>query len=247
MCTSPPNCEIFQEEQCTVNNPTSGGTNKRKVTYRDFTDVANSVTNLALSLPTEDARMECLGILVRMRYALSMSAGVQWESAPAFSVFMSSAEEFLSPLGPNADSRREGVFADHGNNFEMQRHNTGKVRHKRLTSCNERNARGAKSRKNQVLNEIPLNLHLSDARYRQAQCSYCGSHEHTIKRCSVMDKVACVGKKNSDSWNLWYRTLGNPSHHVVVMSSAGYTLKPKRELQQARHSASLSDYSPYVH
>ena len=65
------------QQECTINNPTSVGTNKRKVTYRDLTDVANSVTNLALSLPTEDARMECLGILVQMRDALSMSAGGQ--------------------------------------------------------------------------------------------------------------------------------------------------------------------------
>jgi hypothetical protein len=50
------------QQECTVNNPTSVVTNKRKVTYHDITDVANSVTNLALSLPTEDARMACLGI-----------------------------------------------------------------------------------------------------------------------------------------------------------------------------------------
>ena len=47
-----------------------------------------------------------------------------------------------------------------------------------------------------------------------------------------MNKVACVGKKNSDSWNLWYRTLGNPSHHDVVLPSAGCTLKLNRELLQ---------------
>jgi hypothetical protein len=45
-----------------------------------------------------------------------------------------------------------------------------------------------------------------------------------------MDKVACAGKKNSDSWNRWYRTLGNPSHHDVIMPSAGFTLHLNREL-----------------
>ena len=145
---------------------------------------------------------------------------------------MSSAEEFLSAFGPNADSRKEGVFADHSNNsFEMQRHNIGKVRHKRLTSQNERNTLRAKSRP-PVLLEISQNLHLVDARNRQAQCSYCGSCEHTIKRCSVMDKVAWVGKKNTDSWNDWYRTLGNPSHHEVIMPSAGVALNLNRELLQ---------------
>jgi hypothetical protein len=47
-----------------------------------------------------------------------------------------------------------------------------------------------------------------------------------------MNKVACVGKKNSDSWNQWYRTLANPSHHDVVLRSAGCTLKLNRELLQ---------------
>ena len=60
MCISTqPHRERLQQE-CTVNNPTSVGTNKRKVTYRDFTDAANIVTNLAQSLSTEDARMECV-------------------------------------------------------------------------------------------------------------------------------------------------------------------------------------------
>ena len=122
------------QQECTVNNPTSVVTDKRKVTYHDITDVANSVTNLALSLPTEDARMACLGILVQMRDALSMSAGSHLASVP-LSGFMSSAEEFLSTFGPNADSRRERVFAEEDNNTcEMQRHNIGKVRHKQRTS-----------------------------------------------------------------------------------------------------------------
>ena len=47
-----------------------------------------------------------------------------------------------------------------------------------------------------------------------------------------MDKVACVEKKNSDSWNLWYCTLGDPSHHDVVLPSAGCTLKLNPELLQ---------------
>jgi hypothetical protein len=234
MCVSTQhNRESFQQE-CTVNNSSSFPTNKRKVTYRDFTDVANSVTNLALSLPTEAARKECLGVLVQFRDALSKSAGAgHQEAAPPLSGFLSSAEEFLSTFGPNANSRRDGVFlADNSNNnnFEMQRHNIGKVRHKRLTSQNERNVQRAKINRPPVLNELSQNLHLTDARNRQAQCSYCGSCEHTIKRCSVMDKVACAGKKNSDSWNRWYRTLGNPSHHDVIMPSAGFTLHLNREL-----------------
>jgi hypothetical protein len=167
-----------------------------------------------------------------LRDALSMSASGHQTSFP-LSGFMSSAEEFLSAFGPNADSRKEGVFADHCNNsFEMQRHKKGKVRHKRLTSQNERNACRAKNRPPALNERISQNLHLIDARNRQAQCSYCGSCEHTIKRCSVMDKAAWVGKKNSDSWNLWYRTLGNPSHHEVVMTSAGVTLNLSRELLQ---------------
>ena len=229
-----PEWEGFEQEY-TVNNTASVRPFKRKVTYRDFTDVANSVTNLALSLPTEDARMECLGILVRMRDTLSMSAGGHQASSVSLSGFMSTAEEFLSAFGPNADSRREGVFADHGNSsFEMQRHNIGKVQHKRLTSQNERYyyTQRAKPRQPLAFNEISQKLHLADARNRQAQCSYCGSCEHTIKRCSVMDKVAFVGKKNSNSWNQWYRTLGNPSHHDVVMPTAGCTLKLNRELLQ---------------
>ena len=230
-----PDWEGFDQEEYTANNRASVRTNKRRVTYRDFTDVANSVTNLALSLPTEDARMECLGILVQMRDALSMSANGHQASSTSLSGFMSSAEEFLSAFGPNADSRREGVFADHGNSsFEMQRHNIGKVKHKRLTSQNERYAQRAKpSRQPQAFNEISSQkLHLADARNRQHQCSYCGSCEHTIKRCSVMDKAFLVGKKNSDSWNQWYRTLGNPSHHDVLMPTAGCTLKLNRELLQ---------------
>jgi hypothetical protein len=122
---------------------------------------------------------------------------------------MSSAEEFLRAFGPNAESRREGVFlADHSiGSFEMQRHNIGKVRQKRhnigkvrqkrLTSQNERNACGTKRRQPSVLNEMAQNLHLADARSRQPPCSYCGSCEHAIKRCTVMDRVAFVGKKNT--------------------------------------------------
>ncbi|KAI2507013.1 hypothetical protein MHU86_7398 [Fragilaria crotonensis] len=100
MCinTQPDQEESFQQERHTVNNTDSVCINNRKVTYRDFTDVANSVANLALSLPTEDARMECLGILVCLRDALSMSASGHQTSFP-LSGFMSSAEEFLSALG----------------------------------------------------------------------------------------------------------------------------------------------------
>jgi hypothetical protein len=47
-----------------------------------------------------------------------------------------------------------------------------------------------------------------------------------------MDTVAWVGKKNTDSWNDWYRTLGNPSHHEVIMPSAGVALNLNRELLQ---------------
>ncbi|KAI2489563.1 hypothetical protein MHU86_25032 [Fragilaria crotonensis] len=179
--------------------------------------------------------MECLGVLVRMRDALSLSAsGQQQTSSVPFLGFMSSAEEFLGAFGPNAESRKEGIFAEHHNsNFEMQRHNIGKVRQKRLKSLNERKAHGAKSSRPLSM-ELSQNLvpHLADARSRQAQCSYCGSCQHTIKRCSKMDKVAFVGKKNSASWNRWYRTLGNQSHHDVVVPNAGCTLKLNRELQQ---------------
>ncbi|KAI2489913.1 hypothetical protein MHU86_24667 [Fragilaria crotonensis] len=194
---------------------------KRNVTYRDFTDVANSVANLALSLPSEDLRCECLGVLVRMRDALSMSASSGNQSSVPLVGFMSDADAFLAAFGPNAEFRREGIFAplaggDPGNNFEMQRHNSGKVRHKRLTSMNERNARASK---------------IADARNRPSQCSFCGSTQHTIKRCSVMDKAAFVGKKNSMGWNKWYRTLGNQNCHEVTLPSAGNALKLTRELQ----------------
>ena len=47
-----------------------------------------------------------------------------------------------------------------------------------------------------------------------------------------MDKVAFVGKKNSVGWNQWYRTLGNPNCHEVVLPSAGNALKLTRELQE---------------
>ncbi|KAI2490169.1 hypothetical protein MHU86_24420 [Fragilaria crotonensis] len=157
----------------------------RNVTYRDFTDVANSVANLALSLPSEDLRRECLGVLVRMRDALSMSASSGNEPSVPLIGFMSSADAFLAAFGPNAESRREGIFAplaggDPGNNFEMQRHNFGKVRHKRLTSLNERNALASK---------------IADARNRPSQCSFCSSTQHTIKRCPVMDKAAFCWEK----------------------------------------------------
>jgi hypothetical protein len=201
---------------------------KRNVTYRDFTDVANSVANLALSLPNEDLRRECLGVLVRMRDALSMSASSGNQQSVPLVGFMSSADAFLAAFGPNAESRREGVFAplaggDPGNNFEMQRHNFGKVRHKRLTSLSERNAMASK---------------IADARNRPPQCSFCSSTQHTIKRCSVMDKAAFVGKKNSVGWNQWYRTLGNQNCHEVVLPSAGNALKLARELQDSLPSPS---------
>ncbi|KAI2503037.1 hypothetical protein MHU86_11385 [Fragilaria crotonensis] len=209
-----PDLESIEHDSCILVNNTATVlpvVRKRNVTFRDFTDVANSVANLALSLPNEDARMECLGVLVRMRDALSLSAsGQQQTSSVPFLGFMSSAEEFLGAFGPNAESRKEGIFAEHHNsNFEMQRHNIGKVRQKRLKSLNERKAHGAKSSRPLSM-ELSQNLvpHLADARNRQAQCSYCGSCQHTIKRCSKMDKVAFVGKKNSASWNRWYRTLG---------------------------------------
>jgi hypothetical protein len=48
----------------------------------------------------------------------------------------------------------------------------------------------------------------------------------------MMDKPAFVGKKNSPAWKTWYRTLGNPSHHEVVMPTAGITCKLTRELLQ---------------
>ena len=177
--------------------------------------------------------MECLGILVRMRDALSMCASSGHQASVPLIGFMSSAEEFLGAFGPNAEYRRNGVFADHGNsNFEMQRHNIGKVRHKRLTSINERNTHQGTKHRRPLLKELSQNPHLADARNRPAQCSYCGSCQHTIRRCSVMDKVAFVGKKNSAPWNQWYRTLGNQSHHDVVLPTAGCTLLLNRELQQ---------------
>ena len=233
ICVSTDSNQESSQQECISNTTTSvlSSSTKRNVTFRDFTDVANSVANLALSLPKEDSRMECLGILVRMRDALSLSASGHQASVPLMG-FMSSAEEFLGAFGANADSRREGVFADHGNsNFEMQRHNIGKLRQRRLTSMNERNALGGKRRR-PLLTEVSQNLHLTDARVRPAQCSYCGSCQHTIKRCSVMDKVAFVGKKNSAPWNQWYRTLGNPSHHNVVWPTAGCALLMNRKLQQ---------------
>ncbi|KAI2490149.1 hypothetical protein MHU86_24427 [Fragilaria crotonensis] len=145
-----PDLESIEHDSCILVNNTATSVlpvvRKRNVTFRDFTDVANSVANLALSLPNEDARMECLGVLVRMRDALSLSAsGQQQTSSVPFLGFMSSAEEFLGAFGPNAESRKEGIFAEHHNsNFEMQRHNIGKVRQKRLKSLNERKAHGAK-------------------------------------------------------------------------------------------------------
>ncbi|KAI2508279.1 hypothetical protein MHU86_6208 [Fragilaria crotonensis] len=146
-----PDLESIEHDSCILVNNTATSVlpvvRKRNVTFRDFTDVANSVANLALSLPNEDARMECLGVLVRMRDALSLSAsGQQQTSSVPFLGFMSSAEEFLGAFGPNAESRKEGIFAEHHNsNFEMQRHNIGKVRQKRLKSLNERKAHGAKA------------------------------------------------------------------------------------------------------
>ncbi|KAI2507205.1 hypothetical protein MHU86_7271 [Fragilaria crotonensis] len=113
-----------------------------------------------------------------------MSASSGNQSSVPLVGFMSDADAFLAAFGPNAEFRREGIFAplaggDPGNNFEMQRHNSGKVRHK-LTSMNERNARASK---------------IADARNRPSQCSFCGSTQHTIKRCSVMDKAALLEKE----------------------------------------------------
>ena len=102
---------------------------KSVVTYRDFTDVANSVVNLALTLPSEDFRRECLGLFVRMRDALSMSAATGLQPPVRMLGFMASAEDYLSAFGPNTESRREGVFQPLANpaHFEMQRHNSGKA------------------------------------------------------------------------------------------------------------------------
>ena len=128
MCvTTQPDSESFQQERVLANNPTGATVcANRKVTYRDFTDVSNSIANLALTLPDEDARVECLGMLVQMRHSLSISAAGGHQASVPLSQFMSSAEEFLRAFGPNAESRRDGVFlADHSNgSFEMQRHNS---------------------------------------------------------------------------------------------------------------------------
>ncbi|KAI2492514.1 hypothetical protein MHU86_22054 [Fragilaria crotonensis] len=82
---------------------------KRNVTYRDFTDVANSVANLALSLPSEDLRCECLGVLVRMRDALSMSASSGNQSSVPLVGFMSDADAFLAAFGPNAELEKASL------------------------------------------------------------------------------------------------------------------------------------------
>ena len=179
---------------------------RKKLTFRDFAEISNQVTSLALTLPNEDAKYECLGFLVEMRDALSMSAaGCHHGSLPSLSEFRASADNFLHAFGQNTDLRREKVFlpSHHGNSsFEMQHHNIGKVRQKRLTSQNERNSHGVKRRRPAgpapaILTEMSQNPHLLDARNRPAQCSYCSSCEHTIRSCPVMDKVASVGKKNS--------------------------------------------------
>jgi hypothetical protein len=168
------------------------------VTYRDFTDVANSVANLALSLPSEESRRECLGVLVRMRDALSMSAATGLQPSVPLMGFMASAEEFLGAFGPNAESRREGVFQSHANpaQLEMQRHNIGKVRHKRLTSFTERNVQRTKSKaRRPPLAQLSENLHLADARYRPPQCSFCGSGQHTINPVPLWTRLHLWGKR----------------------------------------------------
>ena len=170
---SPHNLTVRVSNKNVLANNPSGATvcANRKVTYRDFTDVSNSIANLALTLPDEDARVECLGMLVQMRHSLSISAAGGHQASVPLSQFMLSAEEFLHAFGPNAKSRREGVFlADHSNgSFEMQRHHIGMVQQKQLTPQNERNACGTKRRQpSVVLNEMAQNLHLADARSRQA-------------------------------------------------------------------------------
>ena len=204
MCTTT-QCdgETFEQEGFVNITTDAQSCTNRKVNRHDFIGLANDIATLSLSLPNEQKRQQCLGFLVQFKNALSMTASGGHQSSAPLTDFLSSAEEFLKVFGPNADSRREGVFADHGNDtFLMQRHNIGRVRQKRLTSQNERNLRAAKKRPAAptVLNELSQNLHLVDARSRKPQCSYCGSCEHTIKRCMVMDRTAFVGrKKNSRS------------------------------------------------
>ena len=233
-----PNNKSLQEEFI-VDNTSLVPRRKRNVTFRDLTDLANSIANLAQSLPDEESRVKCLGAFVQMRDALSTSAGGRQTSGVRMIGFKASAEEFLGTFGPNAEYRREGVFTadDHCNStFEMQRHNIGRVRQKRLTSLNERLVTGQHGgrhkRRTPMLNKLSQNLHLADVRNRPAQCSYCASCQHTVTRCSVMDRTAFVGKKNSSSWNQWYRTLGNQSHHEVQTPTVGFTFKLNRELQE---------------
>ena len=52
-----PNNKSLQEEFI-VDNTSLVPRRKRNVTFRDFTDLANSIANLALSLPDEESRME---------------------------------------------------------------------------------------------------------------------------------------------------------------------------------------------
>jgi hypothetical protein len=140
------------------------------VTFQTLQTGSSGVANRPLMLPTEDARMECLVILVHLSDALSMSANGHQTSVP-LSGFMSHTEEFLIAFGPNADSSTEEVFADQSNNsFKLQGQNKCKVLHKQHTSQNERNACRAKHRP-PVLNKIVSdNLHLVDERNWQAQC-----------------------------------------------------------------------------
>ena len=131
------------------------------VTYRDFTAVANSVANLALSLPSEESRRECLGVLVHMRDTLSMSAATGLQPSVPLLGFAASAEKYLSAIGPNAESRREGVFQPLANpaHLEIQRHNIDKVRHERLASFSKRNVQKTRSRR-LPLSQLSENLHL---------------------------------------------------------------------------------------
>jgi hypothetical protein len=148
----------------------------------------------------------------------------------------------LGTFGPNAEYCREGVFTanDHCNStFEMQQHNIGRVRQKQLILVNEKLITGqhgaGRHRRTQVLNELSQNLHLADAHatgWRNVPNVLPVGILSQGARCSVMDKAAFVGKNNSTSWNQWYRTLGNQSHHDVQTSTAGFTFKLNRELQE---------------
>ena len=106
-----PNHESLEQQVCVVVNKSrtssAVGIKDRNVTYADFTSIANSITNLVLGLPTEVAKKECLGCLVEMKNALSLSAtNGHYASVPLMG-FMSHAQKFVRAFGPNANSRRE--------------------------------------------------------------------------------------------------------------------------------------------